>query len=58
MNLSMNNINDNNESKNLDKIDAVIAIIKKEGITSADLVKLVKLKLRELGIKKKVKVGH
>jgi tRNA pseudouridine55 synthase len=42
----------------MERIDAVVAIMKKKGITSAELVELVKLKLRKLGLKKKIKVGH
>ena len=41
----------------MERINAVVAIVKKEGITSAELVELVKLKLKRLGIKK-IKVGH
>lgn len=42
----------------MDRIDTVIAVIKKEGITSAELVNLIKLKLTRLGLNKKIKIGH
>lgn len=42
----------------MDRINTVVAIVKKEGITSAELVELIKLKLKRLGIKNKIKVGH
>lgn len=41
----------------MERIDSVIAVFKKEGITSNELLTLVKLKLKRLGLKK-VKVGH
>jgi len=41
----------------MERIDAVIAVFKKEGITSNELLTLVKLKLKRLGLKK-LKVGH
>ena len=42
----------------MERINTVVAIVKKEGITSAELVELIKLKLKRLGVKGKIKVGH